>query len=201
MATLSEHDRDVIARHPLGTSLDRLRKSLQHAEQSYSSISGRYDDVDNSEQDRQKAVSRLLSAFIGMEAAPDLHSKINNRDVITELAGLARCIRKGHFNYSYYRPLVRLVLQKASDSQIWSAVLDLITTLTRVTPPASIPATFDSTPITHSSASQQDAEQTREVMERKVFEEIRFCTYRDVGGFFEKYFEGKRLDAPCFGRL
>ena len=29
------------------------------------------------------------------------------------------------------------------------------------------------------------------MVERKIFEEIRFCTYRDVEGFFEKYFKGK----------
>jgi len=59
------------------------------------------------------------------------------------------------------------------------------------TTPTSIPSHFDSTPITHSSASQQGGEQTRKAVERKIFEEIRFCTYRDVEGFFEKYFEGK----------
>lgn len=94
-------------------------------------------------------------------------------------------------NYDHCRPLARLVIQKASDSEVWSGVLDLITALTRVTPPTSVPATFDGTPITRSSASQQGGEQTREAVERKVFEEIRFCTYRDVEGFFEKYFEGK----------
>ncbi|KAH8753314.1 FunK1 protein kinase [Diaporthe sp. PMI_573] len=191
MATLSEHDRDVIARHPLGTSLDHLRKSLRDAEESYSSISDSHGDADNSEQDRQKTISRLLTTLMGAEAALILRSKISSRDVASELALLFGRVRKGDFNYSYYRPLTKLVIHNASDPEIWSAVLDLITTLTRVTPPASIPTTFDSTPITHSSASQQGAEQTREVVERKVFEEIRFCTYRDVGGFFEKYFEGK----------
>ncbi|KAH8751100.1 hypothetical protein F5883DRAFT_472292 [Diaporthe sp. PMI_573] len=175
MATLSEHDRDIIARHPLGGSLDHLRKSLQDAEQSYSSISSPHGDADNSEQDHQKTISRLLTSLMGAEAALILRSKVSSRDVASELALL----------------FGRLVIHKASDSEIWSTVLDLIATLTRVTPPASVPATFDSTPITHSSASQQGAEQTREVVERKVFEEIRFCAYRDVGGFFEKYFEGK----------
>lgn len=94
---------------------------------------------------------------------------------------------------------MRLVIQKASDCEIWSSVLDLITTLTRVTPPASVPTAFDNTPITHSSASQQGAEQTRELVERKVFEEIRFCTYRDVEGFFEKYFEGKNWTRRALG--
>ncbi|KJZ70353.1 hypothetical protein HIM_10244 [Hirsutella minnesotensis 3608] len=190
MATLSEHDRDIIARHPLGGSLDHLKKSLQDVEEHSVSISGSRDDaVDSSADDRQKAISRLLTALMGAEAALNLRSRVSSRDVASELALLFASVRKGDFTYSYYRPLVRLVLQRASDSEIWSAVLDLISTLTRVTPPASVPATFDSTPITHSSASQQGAEQTRELVERKVFEEIRFCTYRDVEGFFEKYFD------------
>ncbi|KJZ69638.1 hypothetical protein HIM_10977 [Hirsutella minnesotensis 3608] len=192
MATLSEHDRDIIARHPLGGSLDHLKKSLQDVEEHSVSISGSRDDaVDISADDGQKAISRLLTALMGAEAALNLRSRISSRDVASELALLFASVRKGDFTYSYYRPLVRLVLQRASDSEIWSAVLDLISTLTRVTPPASVPATFDSTPITHSSASQQGAEQTRELVEKKVFEEIRFCTYRDVEGFFEKYFDRK----------
>ena len=28
-------------------------------------------------------------------------------------------------------------------------------------------------------------------MKKRLFEEIRFCTYREVGGFVKKYFEGK----------
>lgn len=50
---------------------------------------------------------------------------------------------------------------------------------------------YASTPIIHSSASQQGGEQTRKLVEQKVFEEIKNCTYRDVEGSFEKYFEGK----------
>ncbi|KAI9861265.1 MAG: hypothetical protein M1813_005438 [Trichoglossum hirsutum] len=82
----------------------------------------------------------------------------------------------------------RLIIQKASDFEIWSAVLDLITTLSRVTPLTTVPIAFDDTPITHSSALQQAGEQTRRLVEARVFEEIR---HWDVEGFFEKYFEGK----------
>ncbi|PHH88294.1 hypothetical protein CDD83_7724 [Cordyceps sp. RAO-2017] len=192
MAALSEDDRDIIARHPFDSSLDYLKKSLQDAEESYVSASCSHDDTVNSCADnRQKAISRLLSAFQGAEAALIIRSAISSRNVAADLALLFARVQNGDFTYSYYRPLVEGVLQKASDIEIWSAVLDLIATLTRVTPPESIPTKFDSTPITHSSASQQGAEQTRELVERKVFEEIRFCTYREVNGFFEKYFEGK----------
>ncbi|KAM4061752.1 kinase [Hirsutella rhossiliensis] len=136
---------------------------------------------------------------MGQETTLDLHSPFNNRNVASELATILGHLRQGHHDYGHFFPLVKLVTQKASDAKIWNAVLDLVATLTRVTPPASVPATFDSTPITHSSASQQGTEQTREVVKRKVFEEIRFCTYRDVGGFFEKYFEGKTWTSRALG--
>ncbi|KJZ69251.1 hypothetical protein HIM_11354 [Hirsutella minnesotensis 3608] len=192
MVTLSELDRDLIARHPLGSSLSHLRKSLQDAEHSYTSISSPHGDAtDDSDEGRKKAISRLLSALMGTEVALDLRFKASGSNVVSELAVLVRRVQNGDFTYSYYRPLTKLIIHNASNSEIWSAVLDLISTLTRVTPPSSVPATFDSTPITHSSASQQGAEQTRELVERKVFEEIRFCTYRDVEGFFEKYFDRK----------
>ncbi|KJZ70035.1 hypothetical protein HIM_10586 [Hirsutella minnesotensis 3608] len=127
MATLSEHDIELIARDPLGGSLDHLMKSLQDAEQSCSSKSDPHDDANNFEQDRQDIISRLLTTLMGTKVAFRLLSKTSGRDVASDLALLFSRIRKGDFTYSYYRPLVRLVLRKASDSEIWSAVLDLIT--------------------------------------------------------------------------
>ncbi|KJZ71102.1 hypothetical protein HIM_09521 [Hirsutella minnesotensis 3608] len=196
MATLSEHDRDIIARHPLAGSLDHLFQSLRDAVQFYGpAASAHGGHTGSSKQDHQRSVSRLLTALMGHETALDLHSCLSNRNVASELATILGRLRQDHIDYGHFIPLVKFVAQKASDLEIWSAVLDLISTLTRVTPPASVPVTFDSTPITHSSASQQGAEQTRELVERKVFEEIRFCTYRDVEGFFEKYFD--RKDWSC----
>ncbi|RCI16304.1 hypothetical protein L249_2827 [Ophiocordyceps polyrhachis-furcata BCC 54312] len=192
MATLSEDDRDIVARHPLDNSLDCLTQTLQDVEDFYISISGLLDDSEkNFADNHQKTICRLLSALMGTEAGLSLRSATSSRHVSSELALIYARVRNGDFDYSYYRPLVRLILQKASDFEIWNAVLHLIATLTKETPPASVAATFDSTPIIHSSASLQGSEQTRELVERKIFKEIRLCTYRDVEGFFEKYFEGK----------
>jgi hypothetical protein len=127
------------------------------------------------------------------EAAFKLHSKTSSHDIASNMTRLFDQARNGSFNYTHYRPLVKLIIQKASDYDIWSSVLHLITKLSRATPVslASVPPAFESTPVTHSSASQQGAEQTRRLVETRIFEEIQGCTYRDVQGFFEKYFEGK----------
>lgn len=99
MAALSEYDHDIITRHPLGSSLDHLRKSLRDAEQSCASISSSHDDAtNNSTDDRQKAISRLLTALLGAEAALILRSKISSRDVASELALLFGRVRKGDLN-------------------------------------------------------------------------------------------------------
>ena len=184
MANLSPDDREIIDKNPLNSSLDGLQNSLRCAEISYSDNS--LDRTDN-----QKLISRLLSNLQGEEVAFKLRSKTSSRDIASDLSDLFKRVRSDDFNYSYYRPLIKLVIQKAPDIEIWNAVFDLITTLSRVTPPTSIPPTFDSTPITHTSVSQQGSEQTASIVEKRVFEEIRSCTYRDVEGFFEKYFEGK----------
>ncbi|EER24891.1 hypothetical protein CPC735_014890 [Coccidioides posadasii C735 delta SOWgp] len=186
MTSLSEDDRKTIKDHPLNDSLDRLQRSLLDVEHSLD----RANDIP--EHICQEAVSRLLAALQNTEAAFVLRSRISSCDVASEIAHLFARVRNGDFSYTHYRPLVKLIIQKASDYDIWSAILDLITTLSRVTPtPASVPPTFDNTPITHSSTSQQGSEQTRQLIEARVFEEIRSCTYQDVEGFFDKYFDRK----------
>ena len=192
MSNLSQDNRTVIAKHPLDNSLDYLRDSLRKAEQSYKPDSTFYDAaVDSSDQGPQKATSRLLVTLMGHEVAFNLRSETGNGDLASELSTLFRRVRNGDFNYEPYRALFRLVIKKASDFDIWNAVFDLIRSISRITPPTSIPVSFDGTPITHSSASQQGGEQTHRLLEARVFEEIKDCTYRNVEGFFSKYFEGK----------
>ncbi len=192
MANLSQNDHSIIAEHPLDTSLDHLREPLRKIEQGYKPGSLSYDGaVDNSDQGTQKAMSRLLLALMGHEVALDLRSKIGNSNIATELSKLFGLVQGGRYNYEHYRALSRLVIKQAPDVDIWNAVLNLIITISRTTPPTSIPASFDGTPITHSSSSQQGGEQTQKLVEGRIFEEIRGCTYQNVEGFFSKYFEGK----------
>ncbi|KAL8647621.1 MAG: hypothetical protein Q9210_005451 [Variospora velana] len=192
MANLSQNDRNIIAEHPLDKCLDHLQDPLRKAEHNYRSASLSYDGtVDSLDSGPQKAISRLLHALQGHEVALDLRSKTGHGDVASELSALFRRVRNGHFNYEHYRALSRLVIKKAPDIDIWNAVFDLIITVSRTTPPTSVPVSFDGTPITSSSASQQGGEQTQKLVEARIFEEIRGCTHQDVDGFFSKYFEGK----------
>ncbi|EGE79109.1 serine/threonine-protein kinase Sgk2 [Blastomyces dermatitidis ATCC 18188] len=212
MAGLSQEDRDIIKNHPLTNLVDRLRGALQEAERIHESRLI-YDGADESlDQLYRNVISKLLSALQGEDAAYSLRSRMSNGDVVSDLAHLVEHLRKaqGNFKYDNYRPLVHLVIQRPlTESQhvttwnfdVWKAVFNLIDNIPRSTPPASVPPSFDGTPVRSTSSSQKGSEQTRELVNPRIFGEICGCTFRDVEGFFDKYFKGKdwsdKADAIC----
>ncbi|OJD18750.1 hypothetical protein ACJ73_08693 [Blastomyces percursus] len=206
MAGLSQEDRNIINNHRLTNLVDRLQGALQDAEKIYESRPI-YD-----ESLYRNAISKLLYTLQGEDAAYNLPSRINDGDVASDLAQLFERLRKAKENFRYddYRPLVNLVIQRPpTESEndetwnfdVWKAVFTLIDTIPRSTPPASVPPSFDGTPVKSTSSSQKGSEQTRELVDPRIFEEIRSCTFRDVQGFFDKYFEKKdwssKADAVC----
>ena len=184
MLDLSQQDRDIIARYPLNGSLDFLRDKLSATDKRPTTAI----------QGPQKTVSLLLAALMGHEAAYNLGSKSGSTDLASELSKAFTLIRTGPFNHKYFRPLSLLVVDQAPDTDIWEAVFSLLSTLARTTPPLSAPTSLDGTPITRSSSSFQGSEQTRKILEPALFYEIQQCTYRNVGGFFEKYFDEKNWE-------
>ncbi|EAS34035.2 uncharacterized protein CIMG_05059 [Coccidioides immitis RS] len=184
---------EIVKKYPIEYNfLQPILGRLQDAERVYMTD-------ESGDETCRKSVLRLLSVLHTQDAAFNIPTKTRNQDVASGLEGLFTHLRQCDFNYNHYRPLVRLVLEKAPDTDIWRAVLDLIGT--RETTPSSVPPSFDATPVRFTSSSQKGSEQTRRLVEGRIFEEIRGCTFRDVGGFFAKYFEGKdwsaRVDAIC----
>jgi hypothetical protein len=59
------------------------------------------------------------------------------------------------------------------------------------TPPTALENTTFETPFRHSSASQSGTEQTHDEVDQRILEELTGRVYYDVGGFYERYFEGK----------
>ncbi|EDN02615.1 predicted protein [Histoplasma mississippiense (nom. inval.)] len=214
MAGLSQEDRIIIKNHPLTNLVDRLRDALQEAERIYESRLISYDGaVDSLDQLFQNVISKLVYTLQGEGAAYSLPSRINDGNMASDLAQLFERLQKakGSFRYDDYHPLVHLVIQRPpTESQnaepwnfdVWKAVFTLIDTLPRrTTPPASVPPFFDGTPVKSTSSSQKGSEQTLELVNPRIFEEIHGCTFRNVEGFFEKYFEEKnwsrKADAIC----
>lgn len=116
MANLSQEDRNIIAEHPLDTSLDHLREPLRKIEQSYKGGSLSFDSAaDGPELGPQKVISMLLYTLQGHEVALDLKSKTGSRDIASKLSTLFRRVRNSNFNYEHYRALSRFIIKQASD--------------------------------------------------------------------------------------
>jgi hypothetical protein len=176
MANLSPDDRVIIAKHPLRNSLDQLREPLRKIEQNYEPVSLSYDGaVDSFDQEPQKAISQLLHVLQGHEVALDLRSKTENEDIASELSTLFRRVRNGNFSYEHYRALSRLVIRKASDLDIWNAVLNLISTLSRITTPPSRPSftsSYKETPWSFNSSGFADTSEHRSQVDDALKEEL-----------------------------
>ena len=134
--------------------------------------------------------SRLLTTLQGHDVALTIHSKTGTGDLASELYTLFRRVWNGDFNYKHYRLLLQLVIKRAPDVDIWNAVFDLIRVVSRLIPSSSLPVSFHRMPVIYSSASMQRDEQTKRHLELSLFDEIKNCTYRNVEGFFAKFFEG-----------
>ncbi|RYP55212.1 hypothetical protein DL768_000206 [Monosporascus sp. mg162] len=101
-------------------------------------------------------------------------------------------VRGGAVKLAQFRPLVRHVIDKSADIDIWEDVFNIIGNLSVLTPPASsIAPTFRGTPIKTSSSRLADSE-PRDIVEAELFEKIKNCTFRNVGGFWDKFFDSKR---------
>ncbi|KAI4153240.1 MAG: hypothetical protein L6R39_001622 [Caloplaca ligustica] len=202
MHQLTQEERDTIAANPFGDSLNALRNTLREAERG-----GQHDaEQEDIQADPQAADSAdgprypkvfaaamktLLNTLTISEAALLLTSRTGRESLYSDLGIVRTCVAKGEFDYQQLRQLSCLVIRQAPDVDIWAAAIDLIRTISHSTPPPSVPLSFDGTPITHSSASQQGSEQTRRTVEARIFQEIRFCTHRAVDGFHAKYFNRK----------
>ena len=129
--------------------------------------------------------------MLSHKVAKKLRWKETKGTIAGELASAFRRLDSDEADLTPFLPLAELVAQRASDTETWKGVLQLIALLARRTPPSSIPPSFSSTPRTFSSASQEGSEQTRRLVEPWLREELHDCSYMDVKGFFEKYFEKK----------
>ncbi|KAH8743883.1 serine/threonine-protein kinase Sgk2 [Diaporthe sp. PMI_573] len=169
---LTQQAIDIISDRPLNDALDHFRDRLR-------------DDVNDP---RQEDVASLLLALVGSKAAFNLPAPDGSGNVAAKLFSVQQDVRGSAVKLDQFRPLVRRVVDKSSDIDIWSAVFDLITAVSPSTPPpSSIAPTFKGTPIKTSSNRLADSE-TREIVERELFYEIKDCTFRNVGGFCDKFF-------------
>jgi hypothetical protein len=164
---------DIISERPL----QDLLQNLQHKLCGLTNADLRQDDV-----------ASLLLALVGSPAAFSLPSPDGHSSVAVKLLSMLQQVREGAVKVDQFFPLVRHVVDNSSDNTIWAAVFDLIDILGPLTPPpSSIAPTFKGTPVKTSSSRLAESE-TRDIVERELFYEIKDCTFRNVGGFCDKFF-------------
>ena len=198
MANLLKEDLAFIVKHPLDDSLNHLWDSLKKADQFYKlSLTSDNGTGNTYVQGLLNAVSKLLNTLAGHDVAFTLFFKIRNENLASELLMLFRCVQNKNFNYQQYRPLILLVIKKASDIDIWNAVFNLMQSISQIIPPISIlslsiPPSFNDILIIYFSALMQGEEQTKRLLENLLFNEIKNCTYQGIEGFFKKYFKMRK---------
>ncbi|GAB0135297.1 hypothetical protein EsDP_00003640 [Epichloe bromicola] len=169
---LTEEQTKIISERPLKNSLDHLRDKLR-------------DNVDNP---LEEDIALLLGALVGSPAAFSLPSPDGNGNVAGKLFSVLQHVRGDVARLDEFLPLVRHVVDKSADTDIWETTFNIINTLSDLAPPPSnIAPTFRGTPVKTSSSRLADSE-TRDIVERELFEEIKNCTFRNVGGFWDKFF-------------
>lgn len=190
---------------PLKPTIVHLRPSLQKAIEtdtdagvaqrtdtpSSDSADNASPDADDANEETRDLVSSLVVALQGHRVAKKLRSKDTEGTVAGQLATLFNRLDSGQIQTSAFFPLIHAIVQEESDVEIWKAVLQLIASAARTTPPPSSKPSFGGTPRTYSSASHEGSEQTRALLADALRDEFYKRTYRDVTGFFEKYFDGK----------
>ncbi|KAI9710009.1 MAG: hypothetical protein M1828_002338 [Chrysothrix sp. TS-e1954] len=195
MTELSEQECLDIKTFPLEPTIGHLRKSLGSAPENPSATPPAINsplEVDELDLCIRDAISALVIALAGHKVAKKLRSTETRGTVAGALASAFKRLDSDEADLKPFLTLAKLVAHRAPDVETWKAVLQLIADLARRTPPSSVPPSFGSTPRIFSSASQEGSEQTRRLVEPLLREELRDCSYVEVEGFFDKYFEKKK---------
>ncbi|KAG6095126.1 hypothetical protein E4U31_006006 [Claviceps sp. LM219 group G6] len=175
MANLIEEERRIILDNPLGHSLDSVREALRNAE---GDAQGEAFDAERSDP-WLEAVSELVTALFASRACRRLTSRIENRrHLASNLVDIRTRLDKHELPIQFVRPLSQLVLNQASDIDIWTAVIAVVATLNK------------DTPSTYQPLSWRTFEYSATEAESEVFDEICNSTHCAVGEFHQKYFEG-----------
>ncbi|KAI0525828.1 serine/threonine-protein kinase Sgk2 [Xylaria bambusicola] len=175
---LSQQAKDIISELPLDDTLDSSQRKLGK-------------NLDNP---RREDIASLLGALVISPTAFKLSSPDGSGNVAAKLFSIQQHVRGGLMKLDHFYSLFHHVVSNSSDIDIWEAVFDIIDNLGVLTPPpSSIAPTFQGTPVRSSSSRLSDRE-PRNIVERELFFEIRDCTFRDVGGFCDKFFNTKSWD-------
>ncbi|OBT82162.1 hypothetical protein VE02_10023 [Pseudogymnoascus sp. 03VT05] len=182
MANLSRSE--VIRSKPIGDGLNVFRDSFKSLCEELG-ISTSVDGLQHiGHEGRQSLALDLASALLVLPASRILRSNSGNKNFFGDLLRLNSAVNSDDFD---------IERDKAYAAVTESTPLPFLNQPPRSNATSSIvnsSAAFD-TPLRSSSASQRGIEQTHDEVDQRILEELTGRVYYGVGGFFERYFEGK----------
>lgn len=172
---LTEESLQVISCHPIGDALVSTRSKLSCINE----VNG----------PTRQNINDVLYSLAGTTAAIKLPSPGGRDSLSDDLLSILQ-FRETGVNDHQYHDLVVHIANKSSDNTIWSEVFRLVGAFACNQNLRSIPPTLYGTPIETSSSRLSDSE-VREAVEGEIFHEIKICTFRNVGGFWDKHFNSQ----------
>ncbi|OTA60266.1 hypothetical protein K449DRAFT_396212 [Hypoxylon sp. EC38] len=176
---MADQDRsEIIRNNPIGESLDAflvLFNSLCKA--NHISCS---DAILNelSDEDIKGLISGFLLMLQNLPAARLLRSRTRGL-LRSDLLRLDLSLDSDDLDFKRIQPLLRAIINKKSDEEIWTQVYHAVAEPTPSTPPSNRPPTYNGTAVKASSSRLANSE-IRSVVEGELFYEIKDCTFRDV---------------------
>ncbi|KJZ69252.1 hypothetical protein HIM_11355 [Hirsutella minnesotensis 3608] len=189
MAHLTQDECDIIEQNPLGDSLSAVREALLEAEPKTPSEASKSDGSNDAPERPQlfvAATDQLFTISSASSISLALASRTGRDALGPDLTMVRLRLRKGDFDTRCRHLGCR---RRPHPSNL------------PLHPAAESPTILRNShhPFTR-LAAEQGSEQMRRKIEHRVFQEIRHCTHRAVGGFHEKYFEGNEWNEQA-GRI
>ncbi|KAH8585983.1 hypothetical protein B0O99DRAFT_695910 [Bisporella sp. PMI_857] len=187
---------EILENNPIGKGLDAFRTSFNSICEDRT-ISCTPDALGQlAQEDIQTLTIGLLSALLNLPAIRFLRSKTSHGTLSSDLLKLISAVTSDNFHFDRIKPLLTAALTDNRDDaliwdQVYNAVTESLTSPKQLTPPTAFEKAVFDTPFRSSSASQRWIEQTHDEVDQRILEELTGRVYYDVGGFYERYFEGK----------
>ncbi|KAG6218388.1 hypothetical protein E4U34_004126, partial [Claviceps purpurea] len=187
--SLTSEQITIIEQNPLKNALDQSRAKLR--------------DFDPSDGSCRSGVAELLCATLGNFTSGLLLAPDGKNYLDLELLSIRRRFMQGSFELVEFQALVQSVVANVSDIHIWEAVLELVAEINPSPPsPSNVAPTFRGTPIESrphripdsdgsDESHESDDSEWRDNVREELFHEIKKCTFRKVGGFWDKFFDPK----------
>lgn len=203
-------DAEIIAKYPIGTELDQFCCLLQSKcdKLGISGIQDHESRMDKLVQSPGMLIEEYLNehlltllevkdlvfeVLLVLQRTPlarQLPSRSGCGTLRGDLSKLLSHVDFDKFDTARFYSLLVHIDSHASGVIIWAEIFTLLSSDTS-TAPTLLDQPYFNRPLKSNSSSQQDSEQTHNDMDERILQEINGRLYKDTGGFYEKYFEGK----------